>query len=238
MEQIVKENIDKEKSSCPTGSPPVVGSSVMDPTTLMSAIAALRQQMLDLIADQDDNGRHHRDQIRDLMDQISTLSEFKRRRDLEAGRRRVKGRGKGTKVEEVHVRYFYMCLAGLAGDKCMKMHSSEPRALTHGHRWYCECGIRLKRDSGILVEFSQGEKHWYVRAPYPDCEILDIPEMAQRQQLVKLTPDELHARLRPSKACLVTHHAGGLAQFYSYEIFMQLQEFQWVEIFQVAASME
>jgi hypothetical protein len=242
--QIVKENIVKEKSSRPTGSPPVVGPSVMDPATLISEIAALRGQMMDLLAEQD-NGRHHHEQFRDIMDQLAGLNEFKRRRDLEAGRRDVKGRGKGTKVEEVHVRYFFVCLGGQAGDKCMKMHTSEglrdlnkTKAWTHGNRWYCDCGRVLKGDSGIIVEISKGDKHWYLRSTYSDFDILDIRAMVQEQQLVKLTPDELHARLRPFKKCLVTHQAGGLAQFDSYEIYLTLPKFQWEEILQIAASME
>jgi hypothetical protein len=90
-----------------------------------------------------------------------------------------KGQGKGTKVdpascaavEEVHFRYFFVCLGGwapdgLAGDKCMTMISSDgwrqlfpTVAWTHGQRWYCDCGTRYKGGNGSSLRSGRACKN-------------------------------------------------------------------------------
>jgi hypothetical protein len=228
---IVKENNEREQSSCPTDSPSVAGSSDDDPTRLESEIIALRAQMFELMSGED-NGSLHKNQIYDIFDKIETLNLRRTRREREAAKERPK----------VHVRYFYMCLAEWPSHRCMKMFSSDappaPMTSTRPQRWYCECGKKVTHHSKILVEIRQGAKHWYVRAPWPDISMLNMREMVRRQQLVNLTPIELRARLGFHRASLVHYSPMGLDSFDTYDIFMQLQEFQWDEIFQVKASME
>jgi hypothetical protein len=228
---IVKENNEMEQSSCPTDSPSVAGSSDEDPTRLESESRALREQMFELMTGENSEFLN-KNAISDIMDKIETLNHRRTRREREAAKERPK----------VHVRYFYMCLDEWSSYRCMKIISSDaqptPMTSTGPQRWYCECGKRFNHHSKIVVEIRQGEKHWYVRAPRPDIDMLSMQDRVRRQQLVNLTPIELHARLGFHRASLVHYSPMGLDSFDTYNIFMQLQEFQWDEIFHVKASME
>jgi hypothetical protein len=152
-----------------------------------------------------------------------------------------------------YFRYYFLCPGGwtangVSGDRCMTMLSSKKwrqlypsEAWAPGQRWYCDCGTRFKGGNGVIVEIREGTQYFYMRAPCPDAEILDIRAMAHEKKFGKLTPAELYAKLpvcQPAVTTLVTHQAGGLARFQSHVLFLTLPEFSWDSIFQFASSME
>jgi hypothetical protein len=127
----------------------------------------------------------------------------------------------------------------LSSKKWRQLYPSE--AWAPGQRWYCDCGTRFKGGNGVIVEIREGTQYFYMRAPCPDAEILDIRAMAHEKKFGKLTPAELYAKLpvcQPAVTTLVTHQAGGLARFQSHVLFLTLPEFSWDSIFQFASSME
>jgi hypothetical protein len=220
----------------------------------------LRAQ-IGILTHQRDRGYENAGRIRDLGDQLAQLSDIAppARFTVQcealtpvfvAGSWHCKG---GTEddsascatAEKEHFRYFVVCLGGwredgLAGDRCMRMQGMrqffKSRALTHGQQLYCDCGANPRNE--VIVEIRQGEKYWYMRAPCPNVDILDICAIAQRNPFGKLTPDQLQMRLPIYSKCLVTYQAKGLVHFHSYAIFLTLPQCAWQSIFQIAASLE
>jgi hypothetical protein len=246
--------LEQQQSPRPTGSPPVVGSSFGD-TTLIADMTALWAQIGELRSERGNNTAL----IRDVLNQLAPLRTLNRQLEREAVQRQLEaantvfvhgfgdgdGFGDGIGVDSgkcngtrnpILVRYFWVCLGGwttvvddkLVFDRCMKSYSTE----THGQKTHCDCGVRFHASSGVMVEISQGEKFWYMRAPYPVVGQLDTrPELPLRLWELLVCP-------RISSKCLVTHQAEGCALFESHEIFRLLPWMQWDEILQFAESLE
>jgi hypothetical protein len=229
-----------------------------DTTKLFDDMTELRVQ-IGILIHQTQRGVDNAKRIRDLWDQLAQLTDIAPPVRFAVQRERLRpsfvagawhyGKGNDTepyeKPEEEHFRYFVVCLDGwredgLAGDRCMRMQGMRQffvsRTLTHGKPSYCDCGAKVSNQ--VIVEIRQGEKYWYMRAPYPNIDILDIRGIAIRNPYGKLTPAHLQMRLPIYSKCLVTHQAEGLMHFHSHAIFLTLPQFEWESIFQIQASLE
>ena len=137
-----------------------------------------------------------------------------------------------------YFRFFFICQGGGGVWRCLRMVASK---LWRKHidavgwvpkqRWYCSCEAKYRAKWGVVCEaYHPGMGLFYMRAPCPDEDVLDLMAMKCERDAPELqTPQALYDSLptiHPSRTPLVSEISTNIFKVNSAEAFDEMPEFQ------------
>jgi hypothetical protein len=142
-----------------------------------------------------------------------------------------------------YFRFYFICMAGGTAWRCLRMHASKKwrqakpdSPWTTGQRWYCSCNSKYRARNGVICEVRHPSIGiFYLRAPCPDEDVLDVMAMRLERDAPQLsTPEEVYRSLpiiNPTPTCLVEACGDGEFKFRSEEDLKAVPEFAWSQIY-------
>ena len=142
-----------------------------------------------------------------------------------------------------YFRYFFICLGGGTGWRCLRMVPSKmwrklfpEAAWVPRQRWYCSCATKYRAKFGVVCEAHRPKVGlFYMRAPCPDEDIIDLRAMRlERDNPHLTTPQALYDSLpviHPSRTSLVEEVEDGIFKVKSEADFDAMPHFEWQQVF-------
>jgi len=144
--------------------------------------------------------------------------------------------------KNVSFRTFYLCGRQWGAERCTTLTVSslwdrlKTDPLASGQRWYCPvCKARYKTSNGVMVEMMIQGVSYYLKAPFPTDDIIDLKAMAvERYHAGAKSPEELlkaipEAHPVGAEWLVATEHDGT----YSYQeaVFEDIPSLNWDQLY-------